>query len=178
MALRNDLMRAEFAGLTDQQALDRLLEIVETGRVTSQQTLAAAASVLTDEEQEQVSATLSSAAAQSPAMADYRGLLLGPGLDWSQERFRGKLDLLAVAGSWSAETLNKLKQIGIQTAPQWQAWGQSAEPSLQDVTDARASIAAAEVTEWVRVRCNEVLTAIDAGSVLTIEAAKAALGAA
>jgi len=177
VALRDDLMRAEFAGLTDQQALDRLLEVVETGRVTSQQTLAAAASVLTDKEQEQVSATLASAAAQSPAMADYRGLLLGPGLDWSQERFRGKLDLLAAAGSWSAETLAKLKQIGIKTAPRWQAWGQGAEPSLQDIADVRATIAAAEVTEWVRVRCNEVLTAIDAGTVLTVDDARTVLGA-
>jgi hypothetical protein len=179
MSDRDVLQLAEYAGLTDQQALDRLLEVIETGRVTVQQSLAAAAKVLTDEEQELVSATLLAAAGQSAAMADYRALLLGPGLDWSDSRFQSRLDLLAAAGSWPAETLAKLQGIGIQTAPRWQSYGSSitVEPTLESIAAARATIATDAVRQQLADRYNAVVAAIDAGEVATWDAVRAALGA-
>lgn len=169
MSVRDVLQLAEYDGLTDQQALDRLLEVAETGRVTAQQSLAAAAKVLTDAEQQLVSATLLAAAGQSAAMADYRALLLGPGLDWSDSRFQAKLELLAAAGSWPAETLATLKSIGIQTAPRWQSYGGaiSVEPTLDSIAAARATIASEALRDWWDVTTNAVRTEMSAGRVLT-----------
>lgn len=179
MSIRDVLMLTEYAGLTDQQALDRLLEVIETGRVTVQQSLAAAAKVLTDEEQELVSATLLAAAGQSAAMADYRALLLGPGLDWSDSRFQSRLELLAAAGSWPGETLATLKSIGIQTAPRWQSYDGAitVEPTLESIAAARATIATDAVRQQLADRYNAVVAAMDAGEVATWDAVRAALGA-
>ncbi len=178
MSDRDVLQLAEYAGLTDQQALDRLLEVIETGRVTAQQSLAAAAKVLTDSEQELVSATLLAAAGQSAAMADYRALLLGPGLDWSDSRFQARLDLLAAAGSWPAETLATLKSLGIQTAPRWQSYDGAiaVEPTLESIAAARATIATDAVRQQLADRYNAVVAAMDAGEVATWDAVRAALG--
>lgn len=181
MSERDVLQLAEYAGLTDHQALDRLLEVTETGRVTAQQSLAAAAKVLTDAEQDLVSATLLAAAGQSAAMADYRALLLGPGLDWSDSRFQSRLDLLAAAGSWPAETLATLKAIGIQTAPCWQSYtgvlAITVEPTLESIAAARATIATDAVRQQLADRYNAVVAAMDAGEVATWDAVRAAMGA-
>lgn len=182
MTLRDVLKTAEFRAYTDQQALDALLATVEISRNNSAFTYSglnlAFLSVGIDP------TILIGARAKLKAIPiggdDLEAMLLSGGVDFTLDAIRTQILANIQTGALTADQLalcNAALQIGIRTGARWIKEGLSVEPSLVDITSARTTIAAEDVTEWVRVRCNEVLTAIDAGTVLTIDAARTALGA-
>lgn len=182
MTLRNVLKTQEFRSLTDQEALDALLSTVEISRTSTPLTYSGLNLALINVGVDPVILIGARAKLKSLPIGgdDLEAMLLSGGVDFTLDPVRIQIQANIETGVLTVDQQTLCEaalQVGIRTGARWIKEGLNVEPSLQDIISVRTTIASEEITEWVRVRCNEVLTAIDAGTVLTVETARTALGA-
>jgi hypothetical protein len=84
---------------------------------------------------------------------------------------------LQMAGLLSEENATKLLNQGILYGETWQKSGMNALPTIEEIQAVQATIATEILREQVAQRYQSVRDAIDAGEILTWEAARMALGA-
>lgn len=182
MSLRSTLMLPEFSGLTDQQALDHLLEVIELDHDTTAYKWSG-----TNERLGQMGLPFEILAGWDqvllslPSGSMMDRMLLSGGVDYTLPNIR--FGLQQVLASNPAEpvptVINALLEIGIPHGPRWKlnALQIPITPTLQDITDTRVTIASEALQQQVRERYNAVLTAMSAGTIVTWEQARTALGA-
>lgn len=186
--LRDVLQLPEFVGLTDQQALDYLHEITvlktDNTRYSYQgivvkfgdQGEAIAATVLLLLASAQSDLTLTPterALLDAEALSFKVGSADGRtgGLDFSQAARQAKLatwidTLVADNQMEAAAALQAVKELGVTNGPRWQtpAYSIANDPILQDIIDARATIATDALRQKVTRRYNEVVALMDNGT--------------
>lgn len=101
----------------------------------------------------------------------------GAGLDFTHPLTIAAIDGLAAAHLVSAPDAAALKALGVWHVSPYADLGGEGTPTAEMFAEARAFIALDEVRAFVVGRYNDVFDAIDAGTVDSIAAAKAALGA-
>lgn len=198
MSERDVLQRAEYAGLTDQQALDRLLEVIvlrtDSTRYSYQgitltlgQTVAGTVLVLLKRAAADASLDEGLREILGAELVSFQvGSLDGKtgGLDFSNPDRQAKLeewigDLTASDQAAAAAALTAVKELAVTHGPRWQSYGPmiAAEPTLESIAAARATIADESVRQFIADRAQSAVNAVDSGEVLTKEQAREWLGA-
>ena len=102
--------------------------------------------------------------------------LAGNGWDFADPDMQASLDSMQTAG-FAAEDVAKFKAVGIYMESDQDFYQFDPLPTAADFDAADAVIASDEIRGFVSGRYNSVISAIEAGSITTVAAAKAALGA-
>jgi len=102
--------------------------------------------------------------------------VLQAGIFLDDEETRASIAVVRDAGLLTTDAATKLLDTGITYGPAWQKAGLTELPSVEAIEAARASIATEDLREQVAQRYQEVRVAIDAGDVLTWDAARKAMG--
>lgn len=182
MSLRDVLQLAEYSGLTDQQALDRLLEVTVLATDPTAYTWSG-----TNERLGQMGLPLEVLAGWDSVLIGLPGgammdrMLSSGGVNYTLPNVRAGLQAVLDAnpGESVAAVITALMEIGVRHGPRWQAYDGAitAEPTLESIAAARATIATDAVRQQLADRYNAVVAAIDAGEIATWDAVRAALGA-
>lgn len=102
---------------------------------------------------------------------------LASGIQFDAQSTRDALMMCAQMRVLESAEVDALLAIGLRYGPAWEKAGLEALPTVEEIEAAQATIATEELREQVAQRYHSVRDAIDAGEVLTWEAARAALGA-
>lgn len=172
MSERDVLQLAEYSGLTDQQALDRLLEVTVLSTDSTAYTWSG-----TNERLGQLGLPLEVLAGWDSVLIGLPGgsmmdrMLSSGGVNYTLPDIRAGLQAVLDAnpGESVAAVITALMEIGVRHGPRWQSYGGviSAEPTLDSIAAARATIASEALRDWWDVTANAVRTEMSAGRVLT-----------
>lgn len=103
----------------------------------------------------EVITTWGSAVASLPGGDMMERMLSSGGIDFSLDLIQAALSAAKEgANGPTTQLLTLLQAIGVQTGPRWQKFGLPAEPTLQQIDDAKQVI---ENTRWVTHVVNEIL---------------------
>jgi len=136
MTLEEALKQAEFANLSDQEAVafgNNPGTPVENREL---QTVAAIVLAIGKDETRLVLGTIKAVAEQDPLVDAFYVKLCSYGEDWADPEWQKSIDDLAKIGNWSEDTVNKLKAMGIVPRTLWEEWGVP-EPTLEQVGEVR-----------------------------------------
>lgn len=177
MSLRDYLIENDLSAAAPADVVAGLDATVEISRNERLQNLRAVMNVLQNGEFEIAAATIKTAMDESPALAIYWDAIKGDGINWSSPKAATMIRMLAVAGNWPETLTAKLLALGIVEGPGWKKAGLDALPSEADVAAAQETIASEALREAVAARYQAVRAAVDAGEILTWDAARTAMGA-
>ncbi len=104
-------------------------------------------------------------------------VLITSGIFLDDEETRQTIEDIRDAGLLSTDHAQLLLDAGILYGPLWKKVGLTAEPTTEDIAAVQATIASEELRERVAQRYQSVRDAMDAGEVVTWDAAQDALGA-
>jgi hypothetical protein len=99
------------------------------------------------------------------------------GITLSNAKIREKITGLGQAGIITNAEVKVLLDLGITYGPRWEFVGLESLPTVEEIQAVQATIATEELREQVAQRYQSVREAIDAGKILTWEAARLAMGA-
>lgn len=181
MSLRDVLQTAEFSSLSDADAQALLVAIVDLRTdSTAYKWSGLAEELLNAGIDPAILVDLEEILGSLPIGAKmFDKMLLSGGVDFSLPGIRGQI-AANLGQSITADQTTVLQaclQIGIPTGPRWVKESLSAEPTVADVTAARATIAADALWSWFDVTANAVRTQMSAGTVLTQQQAADAVAA-
>lgn len=144
--LAAELSKPEYAGLTDQQAFDKIAQPIET--LSNQAWTVDAINDALPNDVNTVLGTLESA----PLFRSAFIALSVSGLELASDKRQAMIDVLADMGQWSNELRAAVKQLGRPMVAPWQSIGLPSEPTLQQVSQAFAEAKAAQAKEAIRSR--------------------------
>ena len=168
MTLRNYLIANGLASADPAAVVARLAETVELSRNSERWYLTGIGKLIGRDALLQLLAGLEAVPQLKPML-----YVLQAGVFLDDTETRESIQGVAAAGLMTAETAATLLNAGIQYGAVWQRAGLDALPDKAAVTEAQATIATEQLREQVAVRYQAVRAAIDAGEILTVEAAVA-----
>lgn len=152
--LATELLKPEYAGLTDQQAFDKIAQPVET--LNNQAWTVDAINDALPSDVNIVLGTLESA----PLFRSAFIALSISGLELASEKRQEMIDVLADIGQWSNELRSSVKQLGRPMVAPWKQIGLPSEPTLQEVSEAFAETKAWQAKEAIRFRLDSAYNQI------------------
>ena len=172
-ALRNWLVANNHATTDPREVRDRLSDQVELRRDDDRYTPAGIGKIIGRNAMLQLLGGLDSTPETKPMLVIITG-----GIYLSDAETRETIMGLQQAGLLSEENAAKLLTQGIEHGPVWTQAGLEFLPTVEEIAAVQATIGTEELREQVAQRYQSVRDAIDAGEILTWEAARTALGGA
>jgi hypothetical protein len=171
-ALRNWLVTNNHATTDPREIRDRLSDQVELRRDDERYTPAGIGKIIGRDAMLQLLGGLDSTPETKPMLVIITG-----GIFLSDPETRETIVGLQQSGLLSEDNAGKLLKQGIEHGPVWQRDGLESLPTVDEIQKVQSTIATEELREQVAARYQSVRDAIDAGEILTWEAARVAMGA-
>lgn len=169
-ALRNWIIASGHATSEAKEIRERLNDQVEVYRDSQKWTMAGVMDVLGPQAVIVMERKLRAANLGVFAQA------LASGIQFDADSTRDALMMCAQMRVLESSEVDALLSIGLRYGPAWEKAGLQELPALEEIQAVQATIATEELREQVAQRYQAVREAIDAGEILTWEAARAALG--
>lgn len=172
MTLRDYIITNDLASATPADVIAGLTETVEISRNSERWLLTGIGYLIGRDAMLGLLAALEASPQTKPFV-----YILTAGIFLDDPQTREAIAGLQAAGIVSAETAAALLDAGIKYGPAWRKAGLDALPSEADVAAAQETIASEQLREAVAARYQAVRAAVDAGEILTWDAARTAMGA-